>query len=69
MIKLTGFKNNEFVLNDDQIEKIEEIQDSTTITLVNGNKYIVTETADDIIQKIIEFRSRIISDKVKRNYV
>ena len=38
MIILTGFKNNEFVLNDDNIEKIEEIQDSTTITLVNGNK-------------------------------
>ena len=56
MVKLTGFKGNEFVLNSDHIEKVEETLGSTTITLINGNKYIVLESADEIIEKVIMFK-------------
>jgi flagellar protein FlbD len=56
MIILTGFKGNEFVLNCDHIEKIEELLGSTTITLVNSNKYIVLESAKEIIEKVIQFK-------------
>ena len=56
MIILTGFKGNEFVLNSDHIEKVEELLGSTTITLVNGNKYIVLESANEIIEKVIQFK-------------
>ena len=59
MVKLTGFKGNEFVLNSDHIEKVEEILGSTTITLVNGNKYIVLESADEIIEKVVQFRKNV----------
>jgi len=59
MIILTGFKGNEFIINSDHIEKAEEILGSTTITLANGNKYIVLETAEEIIQKVIQFRKNV----------
>lgn len=59
MIILTGFKGNEFVLNSDHIEKVEELLGSTTITLVNGNKYIVLESSDEIIGKVIEFKKNV----------
>ena len=59
MIILTGFKGNEFVLNSEHIEKVEEILGSTTITLVNGNKYIVLESSDEIIEKVIKFKKEV----------
>ncbi|MBC8062239.1 MAG: flagellar FlbD family protein [Clostridiaceae bacterium] len=59
MIILTGFKGNEFVLNSDHIEKVEEALGSTTITLINGNKYIVLESSEEIIGKVIEFKKKI----------
>lgn len=59
MIILTGFKGNEFVLNSDHIEKVEELLGSTTITLVNGNKYIVLESAKEIIEKVIQFKKEV----------
>ena len=35
MIKLTGFNGKEFILNAEQIEKIEEVPECL-ITLING---------------------------------
>ncbi|MFT8313915.1 MAG: flagellar FlbD family protein [Clostridium sp.] len=58
MIKLTGMNHKEFIINSDNIEKIEEIPE-TVITLMNGNKYLVEETADEVIDKIILFKKRI----------
>jgi flagellar protein FlbD len=57
MIKLTGFNNKEFYLNCDLIEKIEVTPDSV-ITTTTGKKYVVKESSDDIINKIIEFKKR-----------
>jgi len=59
MIILTGFKGNEFILNSEHIEKVEELLGSTTITLVNGNKYIVLESAVEIIDKVIQFKKNV----------
>lgn len=58
MIKLTGMNHKEFIINSDNIEKIEEVPE-TVITLMNGNKYLVEETADEVIDKIILFKKRI----------
>ena len=58
MIKLTGIDNKEFILNADVIERIDEMPQSV-ITLTNTRKYIVIETADEILQKVIEFRRKI----------
>ena len=57
MIKLNKFKTKgqEFVLNAELIEMVEETPD-TVITLTNGNKMIVEESMDDIIRLVIEYR-------------
>lgn len=58
MIKLTGLNNREFILNADHIEKLESVPESL-ITLTNGNKYIVLESTEEIINKVIEYKNKI----------
>lgn len=59
MVKLVGMNGKEVFLNDNQIEKIEEVPE-TVITLMNGNKYIVEESVDEVISKIVEFKRSIL---------
>ena len=63
MIKLTGLNNRPIVLNAEQIEKLEAVPESL-VTLINGNKYIVTDSIDEIIEKVIEYKNRILIKKV-----
>ena len=56
MIKLTRLSRASVILNSDLIEHIEETPD-TVITLTSGQKLMVLESAEDIICKVIEFRS------------
>ncbi|MBN1037816.1 flagellar FlbD family protein [Clostridium cagae] len=58
MIELTGMNNKSFILNDDHIEKIEEVPE-TLITLSNGKKYIVIESVDEIKFKILKYKREI----------
>ncbi|MFL0251626.1 flagellar FlbD family protein [Clostridium neuense] len=64
MIKLNGMNGKSFVINDSQIEKIDEVPE-TVITLVNGNKYIVQETVDEVIDKVIMFKRQILKGTFK----
>jgi flagellar protein FlbD len=63
LIKLTGLNNRPIVLNAEQIEKLEAVPESL-VTLVNGNKYIVTDSIDEIIEKVIEYKNRILIKKI-----
>ena len=58
MIKLTKLNDEEFVLNSNQIESIEQIPE-TKIVLMNKDFYIVREDIDEIIEKIVEFNAKI----------
>lgn len=62
MIILHKLNGQEFVLNADHIETIEEKPD-TTITLVNEKKYLVQEKKDVIIDKAVEYYSRFCSSE------
>lgn len=62
MVKLVGMNNKEFILNADHIEKIEEVPE-TVITLINGKKYIVLETVEDVIEKVIIYKNKIVTYK------
>jgi len=57
MIVLHKFNGDEFALNSNHIEIIEEKPD-TIITLTNDKKYLVKEKKDEIIEKIIEFQKK-----------
>jgi flagellar protein FlbD len=56
MIKLTRLSRASVILNSDLIEHIDETPD-TVITLTSGQKLMVLESAEDIIGKVIEFRT------------
>ncbi|MGI5860255.1 MAG: flagellar FlbD family protein [Tepidanaerobacteraceae bacterium] len=59
MIEITKFSGNTFVLNAELIETIESTPD-TVVTLTTGKKLIVQEKADDIIEKVIRYKRRIL---------
>ena len=59
MITLTRLNEIEFYLNPDHIELIEETPD-TVISLSNGRKFVVLESADQIVEKMIDYRRRIL---------
>lgn len=59
MIYLTRMDKQHFFINPDHIVSVEETPD-TVITLFNGHHFIVKESAGDIIEQIIAFRSSII---------
>ena len=58
MIKLTRTSGKEFVLNADLIEEVQETPD-TVITLTNGKKLLVKDSADDIINKVVDYQQEI----------
>jgi len=58
MVSLHRLNDDLFILNSNHIEKIEEKPD-TIITLTNDNKYVVKESADEIIGKIIDFKKKL----------
>ncbi|AFK86796.1 flagellar FlbD family protein [Thermoanaerobacterium saccharolyticum] len=58
MISVTKLNGDEFVVNADMIEFIEETPD-TVISLISGKKVVVKEKKDDIIRKVIEYKRKI----------
>lgn len=57
MIKVKRLNGKEFVINSDLIEFVEETPD-TVITLTTGRKVVVQEPIDNIIDKVIAFKSK-----------
>jgi flagellar protein FlbD len=66
MIHLTRINHVPMVLNSELIEHIETTPD-TVVSLTNGQKIVVLECAEDIIDKVIEFRRRLYQDLPSRN--
>lgn len=58
MIYLTRLNHTSLVLNSDLIENIQSTPD-TVITLTNGRNYMVLESPEDIIRRIVAFRQRV----------
>ena len=63
MIGLTAMNNRGFILNADHIEKIEEVPE-TLITLTNGKKYIVLQTVEEVVEKVIKYKNKIVTYKL-----
>lgn len=57
MITVTRINGKEFVLNCDLIETMEETPD-TVITLTGGNKYVVSESMEVLIDRITKYHQR-----------
>ena len=60
MIELTRINGKSIVLNSDLIEHI-ECNPDTVIKLTNGNKFVVKETMQEIIDKIMSYKGRVLA--------
>lgn len=59
MIRLTRLNGTSFVLNCELIETVEATPDSV-ISTINGNKFVVTESVEEIVEKVIKYKSKIL---------
>ena len=60
MIRVTRLNGERFALNPDLIERVEGHPD-TVAFLVDGTKYVVKETVDEVLQEIREYRAGILA--------
>ncbi|MBT2485035.1 MULTISPECIES: flagellar FlbD family protein [unclassified Microbacterium] len=60
MIVLTRLNRSRFAVNPDLIERVQATPD-TTIIMVDGATFVVTETMDDVIAQIIAFRAGVLA--------
>lgn len=55
MIEVTRINGKKLVLNADLIESMEATPD-TVITLTGGNKYVVSESTEELIGKVTKYK-------------
>jgi flagellar protein FlbD len=55
MIRLTRLNHKPLILNSDLIEHIETTPD-TVLSLTSGQKYVVRESAEEVIERVVEYR-------------
>jgi flagellar protein FlbD len=60
MIQLTRLNNHPLMVNSDLIKFVEKAPD-TVLTLVSGEKIVVLEASEEVLEKIVEFRRAIFS--------
>ena len=59
MIQLTRLNNHPLVVNSDLIKFVEQAPD-TVITLLSGEKIVVRESAQDVLERVVQFRRSVL---------
>jgi flagellar protein FlbD len=60
VIRLTRLNSQPIIVNSDLIKFVESNPD-TVITLMSADKILVHETADEVIERVIQFRRAVIA--------
>ncbi len=60
MIRVTRLNGERFALNPDLVERVEGHPD-TVVFLVDGTKYIVSESVEEVLVEIREYRASILA--------
>lgn len=60
MLQLTRLSGPAFALNPDLIERAEATPD-TVVTLVNGSKYVVRESLEELVELVRQYRVDLIA--------
>ncbi len=68
MVRLTRINRVPLVINSDLIEHIEVTPD-TVVSLTTGQKFIVLESAEEVIDRVIQFRRQVLSREPERRPV
>jgi flagellar protein FlbD len=59
VIQLTRLNNSSLIVNSDLIKFVEQSPD-TVITLINGEKILVRETAEKVLERVVRFRRAVL---------
>ena len=65
MIEVTRLNGNPMVLNSDLIKTAEASPD-TMLTLINGEKIIVREKCEEVTERVLTYRARLLSAVARR---
>jgi len=60
MIQLTRLNHVPLIVNSDLIEHVEVTPD-TVVALTTGQKFLVLESAEDVVERVIQFRRSILA--------
>jgi flagellar protein FlbD len=60
MILLTRLNGSQVGINADLIERVESTSD-TVLSLIDGTRYIVSESPTEVIAKVVVFRARVLA--------
>ncbi len=60
MIQLTRLNGPGFALNPDLIQRAEATPD-TVVTLVDGTKYVVAETVEQLMERVLTHRASVVA--------
>jgi flagellar protein FlbD len=66
MILVTRLNGLPFAVNPDLLERVEATPD-TVLTLIDGTKYLVTETVAEVVALVRDFRASVVASA--RDYV
>ncbi len=58
MLALTKLNGQQFVVNAELVELVESTPD-TIVSLTTGKKYMVKETVEEVVDRIIQYRRQI----------
>jgi len=59
MIQLTRLNNKPLMVNSDLIKYVEQSPD-TVVTLITGEKIVVLERAQQVVDRVVEFRRAVL---------
>ncbi len=60
MIVVTRLNGPQFAVNPDLIQRVETTPD-TILTLIDGTKYVIAETLDEVTDRIITYRASVVA--------
>ncbi len=60
MIQLTRLNHVPLIVNSDLIEHVEVTPD-TVVALTTGQKFLVLESAEEVVERVIQFRKAILA--------
>ncbi len=65
MIELTRLNGSPLMVNSDLVKTAEASPD-TMLTLITGEKMIVRETCQEVMERILTYRARLLADVARR---
>ncbi len=62
MIKLHKLNGAEIIINADLIESMEATPD-TVLNLATGNRFLVKDSVQEVMDKVVEYKKKVYADK------